>query len=139
MLVPLNPCRYANFTAVRISRARFSDFVFGIVQNSVSQLTDFTLYALASQCQLLIVVLRPVGEADHRPSPECAYRRPFETSSDLIKGAIQRLVDRAIESGDVRPDLDPFRLRALVDVSNVASVPDWPQSAKETVRYPPPG
>jgi hypothetical protein len=36
----------------------------------------------------------------------------FETSGDLIKGAIQRLVDRAIESGDVRPDLDPFRSAA---------------------------
>jgi hypothetical protein len=36
----------------------------------------------------------------------------FETSGDLIKEAIQRLVDRAIESGDVRPDLDPFRSAA---------------------------
>jgi hypothetical protein len=36
-----------------------------------------------------------------------------------------RLVDRAIENGDVRPDFDPFDLlRALVGVSNAASVPD---------------
>ena len=58
----------------------------------------------------------------------------FETSGDLIKGAIQALVDRAIESGDIRPDLDPLDLlRALVGVSNVASVPEWPQSAKRLV------
>ncbi|HEY1730584.1 MAG TPA: TetR/AcrR family transcriptional regulator [Terriglobales bacterium] len=58
----------------------------------------------------------------------------FEASGDLIKGAIRALVDRAIRSGDIRPDLDPFDLlRALVGVSNVASVPDWPQSAKRLV------
>jgi AcrR family transcriptional regulator len=58
----------------------------------------------------------------------------FEASGDLIKGAIQRLVDRAIQSGEIRPDIDPFDLlRALVGVSNVASVPEWPQSAKRLV------
>jgi AcrR family transcriptional regulator len=58
----------------------------------------------------------------------------FDATGDLIKGAIQRLVDRAIKSGDVRADLDPLDLlRALVGVSNVASVPDWPQSAKRLV------
>jgi hypothetical protein len=54
-----------------------------------------------------------VGEADHRRGPEYAYRRPREASGDLIKGAIQRLVDRAIESGDVRPNLDTFRSAAV--------------------------
>jgi AcrR family transcriptional regulator len=59
----------------------------------------------------------------------------FETSSGLIKGAIQALVTRAIESGDIRPDLDPLDLlRALVGVSNVASVPDWQQSARRLVQ-----
>jgi AcrR family transcriptional regulator len=58
----------------------------------------------------------------------------FETSGGLIKGAIQALVNRAIESGDIRPDLDPLDLlRALVGVSNVASVPDWQQSARRLV------
>jgi AcrR family transcriptional regulator len=58
----------------------------------------------------------------------------FETSGDLIKGAIQKLVSRAIKGGDIRPDLDPLDLlRALVGVSNVASTPDWPQSAKRLV------
>jgi AcrR family transcriptional regulator len=59
----------------------------------------------------------------------------FEASGDLIKGAIQALVNRAIASGDIRPDLDPLDLlRALVGVSNVASVPDWQQSARRLVQ-----
>ena len=55
----------------------------------------------------------------------------FEASSAQIKGAIQALVERAIASGDIHPDLDPLDLlRALVGVSNVASAPNWAQSAK---------
>jgi hypothetical protein len=43
-------------------------------------------------------------------------------------------VKRAIESGDIRRDLEPFDLlRALIGVSNVASGPDWQQSAKRLV------
>jgi AcrR family transcriptional regulator len=58
----------------------------------------------------------------------------FEASGDLIKGAIQALVKRAVKSGDIRPDLDPLDLlRALVGVANVASAPDWPQSARRLV------
>jgi AcrR family transcriptional regulator len=58
----------------------------------------------------------------------------FEASSSQIKGAIQALVKRAVKSGDLRPDLDPLDLlRALIGVSNVASVPDWPQSARRLV------
>jgi AcrR family transcriptional regulator len=58
----------------------------------------------------------------------------FEASGDMIKGAIHTLVKRAIKSGDIRPDLDPLDLlRALVGVSNVASVPGWPQSARRLV------
>jgi len=58
----------------------------------------------------------------------------FEASGAQIKGAIHALVERAIESGDIRPDLDPLDLlRALVGVSNVASVPDWAQSARRLV------
>ena len=58
----------------------------------------------------------------------------FETSGSLIREVIDALVDRAIKSGDISPDLDPFDLlRALVGVSNVASAPDWPQSAKRMV------
>ena len=59
----------------------------------------------------------------------------FEATGDQIKGAIQALVERAIESGDIRPDLDPFDLlRALVGVSHVASGPDWVQSARRLVQ-----
>jgi AcrR family transcriptional regulator len=58
----------------------------------------------------------------------------FDASGAQIKGAIHALVKRAIESGDIRPDLDPLDLlRALVGVSNVASVPDWAQSARRLV------
>jgi AcrR family transcriptional regulator len=59
----------------------------------------------------------------------------FDSSGALIKGAINSLVGRAIESGDIRRDLDPLDLlRALVGVSNVASAPDWEQSAKRLVQ-----
>jgi AcrR family transcriptional regulator len=58
----------------------------------------------------------------------------FEATGAQIKGAINALVERAVESGDVRPDLDPLDLlRALIGVSNVASGPDWAQSAKRLV------
>jgi AcrR family transcriptional regulator len=59
----------------------------------------------------------------------------FDASGTLIKTAINGLVSRAIKSGDVRADLDPLDLlRALVGVSNVASMPDWSQSAKRLVQ-----
>lgn len=60
--------------------------------------------------------------------------RLFASSSAQIKGAIEALVHRAIQSGDVRSDLDPIDLlRALVGVSNVAFGPDWAQSARRLV------
>src|SRR5277367_3137383 len=58
----------------------------------------------------------------------------YESTGHQIKEAIRTLVKRAIESGDIRPDLDPLDLlRALIGVSNVASAPDWPQSARRLV------
>jgi AcrR family transcriptional regulator len=58
----------------------------------------------------------------------------YEGSRDHIEGAINGLVKRAIKSGDIRKDLEPFDLlRALVGVSNVASSPNWQQSAKRLV------
>src|SRR5712692_3266271 len=58
----------------------------------------------------------------------------YEGSRSQIQGAIDALVKRAIKSGDIRQDLDPFDLlRALIGVSNVASAPDWQQSAKRLV------
>jgi AcrR family transcriptional regulator len=58
----------------------------------------------------------------------------YESSRAQIQGAIEALVKRAIKSGDIRKDLDPFDLlRALIGVSNVSSTPDWQQSAKRLV------
>ena len=58
----------------------------------------------------------------------------YEGSRAQIQGAIHSLVQRAVESGDIRKDLDPFDLlRALIGVSNVASSPDWQQSARRLV------
>jgi AcrR family transcriptional regulator len=58
----------------------------------------------------------------------------YESSRAQITGAVETLVKRAINSGDIRKDLDAFDLlRALIGVSNVASAPDWQQSAKRLV------
>jgi AcrR family transcriptional regulator len=58
----------------------------------------------------------------------------YEGSRAQLQGAINGLVKRAIKSGDIRKDLEPFDLlRALIGVSNVASTPDWRQSAKRLV------
>jgi AcrR family transcriptional regulator len=58
----------------------------------------------------------------------------YEASRAQIQGAIDALVKRAIKSGDIREDLDAFDLlRALIGVSNVASSPDWRQSARRLV------
>jgi len=58
----------------------------------------------------------------------------YEASGAQITGAIRALVERAIESDDIRTDLDPLDLlRALIGVSNVACGPDWQQSARRLV------
>jgi AcrR family transcriptional regulator len=58
----------------------------------------------------------------------------FEASYVQIWGAIRALVKRAIKNGDIRKDLDPIDLlRALIGVANVATSPDWRQSARRLV------
>jgi AcrR family transcriptional regulator len=58
----------------------------------------------------------------------------YESSRGLIQGAIDALVKRAIRSGDIRKDLDPFDLlRVLIGVAHVASDPGWKQSARRLV------
>src|SRR6201987_825013 len=58
----------------------------------------------------------------------------YEGSRSQIQGAIDSLVKRAIKSGDMRRDLEPFDLlRALIGVSHVASGPDWRQSPRRLV------
>jgi AcrR family transcriptional regulator len=62
------------------------------------------------------------------------HSKLYEGSRAQIQGAIDALVKRAIKNGDIRRDLDPFDLlRALIGVSNVASGPDWQQSARRLV------
>ena len=58
----------------------------------------------------------------------------YEGSRAQIQGAIEALVKRAIKSGDIRKDIEPFDLlRALIGVSSVSSGPDWQQSARRLV------
>jgi AcrR family transcriptional regulator len=62
------------------------------------------------------------------------HKKVFEASYAQMHEAIRALVKRAVKSGDIRKDLDPMDLlRALVGVSNVASSPDWQQSARRLV------
>jgi AcrR family transcriptional regulator len=58
----------------------------------------------------------------------------IEASYAQIHEAIRALVRRAINSGEVRSDLDPVDLlKALVGVSYVSASPDWRQSARRLV------
>jgi len=60
--------------------------------------------------------------------------RLYDSSRVQVTGAIEALVKTAVESGDIRKDLEPFDLlRALIGVSNVATGPDWQQSARRLV------
>ncbi len=61
-------------------------------------------------------------------------KKVFEASYVQIWEAIRALVKRAIKKGDIRRDLDPIDLlRALIGVANVATTPDWQQSARRLV------
>jgi hypothetical protein len=58
----------------------------------------------------------------------------YEASYAQIHEAIRALVKHAIKSGDIRKDLDPIDLlRALVAVANVATSPEWQESARRLV------
>src|SRR5580704_10698124 len=59
---------------------------------------------------------------------------PIEASYARMWEAIRALVKRAVKSGDIRKDLDAIDLlRALIGVANVATSPDWQQSARRLV------
>jgi AcrR family transcriptional regulator len=61
-------------------------------------------------------------------------KRVFEASYAQMHEALRALVKRAIQSGDIRNDLDPIDLlRAIVGVANVSASPDWQQSARRLV------
>ena len=58
----------------------------------------------------------------------------FDSSRAQVQGAINALVKRAIQSGEIRKDVEAFDLlRALIGVSYVTSTPDWQQSARRLV------
>ncbi len=60
--------------------------------------------------------------------------RLYDSSRVPVSGAIDALVKTAMKSGDIRKDLEPFDLlRALIGVSNVATGPDWQESARRLV------
>jgi AcrR family transcriptional regulator len=61
-------------------------------------------------------------------------KKIFEASYLQIQEAIRALVKRAIQSGDLRRDIEPADLlRALVGVAHVADTTDWQQSARRLV------
>jgi AcrR family transcriptional regulator len=58
----------------------------------------------------------------------------FQQTSRLMEEAARALGDRAIASGDLRPDVDPIDLlRALYGISSVGSTEDWPEKARRMV------
>jgi AcrR family transcriptional regulator len=61
-------------------------------------------------------------------------KKVFEASYLQIQEAVRALVKRAIQSGDLRQDIEPADLlRALVGVAHVADTTDWQQSARRLV------
>jgi AcrR family transcriptional regulator len=60
--------------------------------------------------------------------------RLYESSRAQVNGAIDTLVKRAIKTGEIRKDVEPFDLlRVLIGVSHVGTGPEWQQSARRLV------
>lgn len=58
----------------------------------------------------------------------------YEGSRRELQKAIGGLVNRAIEKGEIRADVEPFDfLRALIGVAHVATGAEWKQSARRLV------
>lgn len=58
----------------------------------------------------------------------------YEGSRGQIQAAMDALVKRALKSGEIRKDVEPFDLlRALIGVAHTASGPEWQKSAKRLV------
>lgn len=58
----------------------------------------------------------------------------YESAHEPIRSAIDALVERAIESGAIQPDIESFDLlRALIGVAHIATSPDWQRSARRLV------
>src|SRR5580698_5504598 len=61
-------------------------------------------------------------------------KKVFEASYEKMHQAIRALVQRGVESGDIRSGLAPVELlRALTGVANVAAERDWQPSARRLV------
>ena len=61
-------------------------------------------------------------------------KKVFQASYAQVHQALRAAVKRAVKSGDIRKDLNPMDLLwPLIGVSNVASSPDWQQSARRLV------
>ena len=55
-------------------------------------------------------------------------------SGELLTTALTQVVDRAVASGDIQMDIDPFDLlRALAGVANISAGPDAKQGAKRLI------
>ena len=64
----------------------------------------------------------------------CGTEKVFAASGPLITTAIEALVARAVESGDLRGDVSGMdMLRAVAGLSYVAPTADWAESAKKMV------
>lgn len=60
--------------------------------------------------------------------------RLYEGSRGMIQGAVEALVNRAIESGEMRKDIEPSDLfRALIGVAHVTFGGEWQESARRLV------
>jgi AcrR family transcriptional regulator len=60
--------------------------------------------------------------------------RLIEGSRSLIHAAFIRLVERAIASGELRPETNPYDfLRALIGVFHTTALPGWEESARRLV------
>ena len=60
--------------------------------------------------------------------------RMIEGSRGPIHGMFRQLIERAIDSGELRPDTDPDDLiRALIGVFHTTSLPGWEASARRIV------
>jgi AcrR family transcriptional regulator len=58
----------------------------------------------------------------------------YSASTEQMKRAIAKLIDRAVVSGDIRLDIDPLDLlRALAGVANMSAGPDGTLAAKYMV------
>ena len=67
-------------------------------------------------------------------APAGGNSKVVEASHGQIWEAVRALVRRAVESGEIRRDLDPIDLlRAIIGVANVGAGPDWRKGAERLV------